>query len=558
MSRPRPLSNFSSAVPSHDDYTSLTPRTPHSRAGNDNGDDTFAKLQVSDGVEWEDMQGSLSQQQSAPLLHSSRSADFRPGVKSAKKDYHQEPLSHVSRFLLTGGILLAGLLLLLVVISWTRPDSLHRYLGLDLDSFGGFQPQFATWNEPGNVPKRPLEYFDQCNKLMSNFMPHGRYWDVMPGKVMEAHDQSHGQKQEEGVCSGSMTYMLDGRVGLAADLALMAQVAAMARERNNTFFVDDTYWNRGRWLDHFEDVRVGQPGPEPGCKPPPAQALAACPRTAKHWVVNSVTAKFHLGHGFSDNYENPFGHDLNRLKPIYEKSRYSFLETIRPNAHSRKLINLAKQELTKAFTTQYELPAHDETATSAAVYVGVHIRRGDRIPMGWKYHQKPIPTEVYAEAVTATWKRLHEEASDIAPAVYLASDSPDSIKQFASLVHGPLFSLKDSKLPDLKSIASDKEYSQKPFGLLPLKKRVSLTRGALVDLALISGLWDSEREAMLLDATVCSVSSNFCRLAAIGLSWEDAFGDVNDMGDIDETWKRWVDVDVEGKVIPVWTAFELF
>lgn len=272
-----------------------------------------------------------------------------------------------------------------------------------------------------------------------------------------------------------------------------------------------------------------------------------------------------------------FGHDLNRLKPIYEKSRYSFLETIRPNARSRNLINLAKQELTRVFTTHYELPARDDTDTSAAVYVGVHIRRGDSIPKGWKYYQKPIPTKVFADAVAETWNRLHEGAADIAPAVYLASDSPDSIKEFASLVKGPLFSLMDSKLPDLKSIASDEEYRQKPFGLLPAKKRVSLTRGAVVDLALISGLWDSEREAMLLDATVCAVrldhssrlpipctdsnphfSSNFCRLAAIGLSWEDAFGDVNDMGDIDKKWKRWVDVDLEGRVVPVWTAFELF
>jgi hypothetical protein len=200
-----------------------------------------------------------------------------------------------------------------------------------------------------------------------------------------------------------------------------------------------------------------------------------------------------------------FAHDLNRLKPVYDKARFSFLETIRPNARSRNLINLAKQELTRVFTSHYELPAPGDTEDSAAVYVGVHIRRGDRPPKGWKYHQKPIPTEVFAEAVATTWKRLHEDAADIAPAVYLASDSPDSIKEFASLVQGPLFTLRDSKLPDLKSIASDEEYLQKSFVLLPAKKRLSLTRGALVDLAMISGLWDSEREAMLLDATVCGV-----------------------------------------------------
>lgn len=32
------------------------------------------------------------------------------------------------------------------------------------------------------------------------------------------------------ICASTMTYMLDGKVGLMADLALMAQVAALARE----------------------------------------------------------------------------------------------------------------------------------------------------------------------------------------------------------------------------------------------------------------------------------------------------------------------------------------
>jgi len=42
------------------------------------------------------------------------------------------------------------------------------------------------------------------------------------------------------------------------------------------------------------------------------------------------------------------------------------------------------------------------------------------------------------------------------------------------------------------------------------------------------------------------------------MSWEKAFGDVNDMGDIDEKGKRWVDIDQKGSVVPVWRPFELF
>lgn len=84
------------------------------------------------------------------------------------------------------------------------------------------------------------------------------------------HDEAPDYQLPEGetaVCSATITYMLDGSVGLLADLALMAQVAALAREvyieslfefvvasltnvlqRNRTFLVDDTYWNRGKWV----------------------------------------------------------------------------------------------------------------------------------------------------------------------------------------------------------------------------------------------------------------------------------------------------------------------
>ncbi len=50
------------------------------------------------------------------------------------------------------------------------------------------------------------------------------------------HDELHNQKthlpeaETKKVCRSSITYLLDGRVGLAADIALMAQAAALARE----------------------------------------------------------------------------------------------------------------------------------------------------------------------------------------------------------------------------------------------------------------------------------------------------------------------------------------
>lgn len=56
-------------------------------------------------------------------------------------------------------------------------------------------------------------------------------------------------------------------------------------------------------------------------------------------------------------------------------------------------------------------------------------------------------------------------------------------------------------------------------------------------------------------------SSNICKLSAVALGWDRAFGfDANDAQqmDIDNSRKRWVDVDDAGKIAPSWRAFDMF
>lgn len=53
-------------------------------------------------------------------------------------------------------------------------------------------------------------------------------------------------------------------------------------------------------------------------------------------------------------------------------------------------------------------------------------------------------------------------------------------------------------------------------------------------------------------------SSSVCRLSAVGLGWDRAFGAVDDMGVIDEDGKRWVEIDNRAQIMPVWQPFELF
>ena len=53
-------------------------------------------------------------------------------------------------------------------------------------------------------------------------------------------------------------------------------------------------------------------------------------------------------------------------------------------------------------------------------------------------------------------------------------------------------------------------------------------------------------------------SSNICKLSAVGLGWERAFGSVDDMGEMEKDTKGWVEIDNAGNIAPVWEAFQLF
>ncbi|KAG6820673.1 hypothetical protein H0H93_013524 [Arthromyces matolae] len=324
------------------------------------------------------------------------------------------------------------------------------------------------------------------------------------------------------VCESTITYMLSGEVGLLADLGLLAQVAALARE--------------------------SQPGPQPGCKPPPPEELVACPRLARHWVVNSRTAKFHLGHEYSDAYEDPYAHELNRLKPMFTFSETSFQKTIQLNEYNTRLVKTARSELSS-------LTSPDGSAFD--LYIALHLRRGDRKPAF--YRGAHVPTEKFIQAATTSFSRLSPDKSQADLILFVASDSANALKEVADLTAAryTTFSLPQSANAELRSLASPSEYIQKDFNLLGLEAKIRATRGMIVDFALLSGLWAKEGDS-LPTAVVCTFSSNVCKLAAVGLGWSSSFGKVDAMGSIDNSRKRWIEIDQNGAIVPAWLPFELF
>ncbi|KAG9081212.1 hypothetical protein FRC07_014579, partial [Ceratobasidium sp. 392] len=74
-------------------------------------------------------------------------------------------------------------------------------------------------------PLTPEQYSTECWKHQSH-ANHGGYWYKPPGGVA---DVTHPATNEK-ICSSTITFMFDGGRGLMADLALIAQLAGLARE----------------------------------------------------------------------------------------------------------------------------------------------------------------------------------------------------------------------------------------------------------------------------------------------------------------------------------------
>ena len=239
-SQSRPLANSSSAVPA--EHHRLTPRSPHAACGSRTSrlERGFVEVHLSEvnEVDVEDDQETL---QSAPLLASSSTGRFSLHNSRGRRDDRRktstvgELLSLLaSKLSLAIAVFIGVVLLFLLVMSLTRPQVLHRYIGTNttLDS-GAHSASHAGHEADGSIsyenytrfPLQPYDYLRECAKLHKGYMPHGDYWDIdhMGGLDVQHTDDSS-------ICSKTIIYMLDGTVGLTADLAIMAQAAALARE----------------------------------------------------------------------------------------------------------------------------------------------------------------------------------------------------------------------------------------------------------------------------------------------------------------------------------------
>lgn len=228
VGRPRnllPESLASTSSSREYEQVSLTPRTPRSRAG-------FLAEQEEEGRflgghEEEEEEEDEGLSSAHPLLGSNRQRLL--GNWSKSLGFHRlDSATVVDRLPVAAGCMIAGLFFFLSVLAYQSPGTLEFYIGVSSPVNSTIDTSlFISYANYSSFPLLPTQYVDECYKMHpGSFMTLATYWGEEGVHVM---DVPHGNYQM-GTCSSTITYMLDGRVGLGADLALMAQVAALARE----------------------------------------------------------------------------------------------------------------------------------------------------------------------------------------------------------------------------------------------------------------------------------------------------------------------------------------
>jgi hypothetical protein len=277
MSRPIPLANLATGRhQSPSDHQVLTPRTPHSRSGRAEEGFTEIELEQVEGEDGDDYRA-YAHQQSMPLLASSTSDGFESGYRSRGDDYDERTAKAnafqgltigviCSRLPLILGSSIAMFLLVLTIVTLKQPDILEEYIGDSVQDISDTplsvpdvdidvpmpipvtqldKEHTISYENYTTFPLTGAQYRTECQKLNHGFMSHGDYWQPSSHGLMDVphvpEDYDFGLTLPEGemttICKSTITYQLDGHVGLLLDLALMAQAAALAREVRSLIFL---------------------------------------------------------------------------------------------------------------------------------------------------------------------------------------------------------------------------------------------------------------------------------------------------------------------------------
>lgn len=231
---------------------------------------------------------------------------------------------------------------------------------------------------------------------------------------------------------------------------------------------------------------------------------------------------------------------------MFMHASISLSETILPSEESARLIKEARKELKEVMKvddsndSSSKSDSDSDSVSSNPGYIGVHIRHGDQKPKFTKGTEGGhIPLKDYVDAVERVRER--GDSASASTMIYVASDDPVASDAFGDLLEGSTprlrtHSLHKSSNPSLRALVAPLRpggYIQSDFNALAAKNvvelkkltleklpardreerveekaHVVLTRGVVVDLALMSGMWidaedgDPEPKA---EAVVCTI-----------------------------------------------------
>ena len=203
-----PLRAVSSARPDPD---GLVPRTPHSRSGRFDE----ADLGVPSGTREDTDSDDLSD--SDPLLKDDDDADGTPD--SPLQSAPARPLTNRTRFSIVG-LTVVTLLVFILGVMYRKSEQEEEVFGHEVEAEHS-DIALISYENYTEFPLTPKQYREECRKVHDG-MRHMAYWTDMK------MDVPHPSNSGSGFCKSTVTYMLGSEVGLMGELALLAQIAALA------------------------------------------------------------------------------------------------------------------------------------------------------------------------------------------------------------------------------------------------------------------------------------------------------------------------------------------
>ncbi|CZT47376.1 uncharacterized protein RSE6_07927 [Rhynchosporium secalis] len=364
---------------------------------------------------------------------------------------------------------------------------------------------------------------------------------------------------ESKVCEKSLTFVMEtSDAGLGKTLLMMWSAYGLAKKEGRSFFIDDSRWAYGKYVNYFASP------PVPSCRPPPSHEMLPCPHHARHLIVSAATASHVFGGAFTDQFEDARQMEVYRQKPIYALARVGYEALFTLNNQDQKYVDDRT-----LFLKQKTLRPPPETENG--IIIGVHVRHGDRHPYEFQYKDAYVPLDRYGdksrgllydtfnssgpdgdENLMAEMHSVFIVASDdpdvyaseefshalraqesirlaSKPSVSTAKPAGGAIRKFVDEIvgweggffAGMFWSL--GKPNTVPVTAIENPVTNVPPTNEALRLRQLVGRAYLMDLAVLG---------KASDQLVCTISSTSCKILAVMMGWEAAI----EKG-------RWVNID---------------